>query len=98
MNVPVLVRIIGAPAACAEGVKDSWRQVATWTAGQLAQRFGERVEVRYYDLSDPDCPPLPPGAQLPLVVVAGEVLINGGKISIPLIRKKLEEIGIRTIP
>ena len=65
----VLVQIIGAPIACKEGVKDSWREVAKWTAGQLKARFGEAVNVRYFDLFDADCPSLPAGAQLPMVMV-----------------------------
>jgi hypothetical protein len=97
MSRPAVVQIIGAPIACSEGYKDAWRETAQWAAGQLVQRFGEGVEVRYYDLFDPDCPPLPPGAQLPLVMVAGETLSSGGKISIPLIRRKLEEIGIEVM-
>lgn len=28
MSQPVLIQIIGAPIACADGVKDTWREVA----------------------------------------------------------------------
>jgi disulfide oxidoreductase YuzD len=87
----VLVQIIGAPIACSSGVKDSWRDVAKWAAGQLKTKFGDAVEIRYYDLFDADCPPMPAGAQLPLVMVAGEVVSSGGKISVPAIRRKIEE-------
>jgi len=89
-----LVQIVGAPVACAAGVKDTWREVAGWAAGQLSQRFGKQVRVEYYDLFDPACPPLPPGAQLPLILVNGEVLSSGGKIAIPVIRKRLESLGL----
>jgi hypothetical protein len=89
-----LVQIVGAPVACAAGVKDTWREVAGWAAGELSQRFGKRVRVEYYDLFDPACPPLPPGAQLPLIFVNGEVLNSGGKIAIPVIRKRLESLGL----
>lgn len=92
MSVPVLVQIIGAPIACSEGVKDSWREVANWAAGQLKTRFGAEVHVQYYDLFDAGCPPLPPGAQLPLVLVNGEVLSNGRKISVPLIGKRVDTL------
>ncbi len=92
MSAPLLVQIIGAPLACKEGVKDSWREVADWAAGQLRQRFGENVQARYYDLFDPDCPQIQPGVQLPLVMVNGEVLSSGGKISVPAIRRKIEKI------
>lgn len=97
MNDPsVVVRIVGAPVACAEGVKDSWRKVAAYAAEQLTRRFGEAVRVEYYDLFDPDCPPLPPGAQLPLILVNEEMLSCGGKISTPAIRQRLELMGLRS--
>lgn len=92
MSQPVLVQIVGAPIACAEGVKDTWRDLAHWAEGQLKAKFGGAVEVRYYDLFDSDCPSMPTSAQLPLVLVNSEVTINGGKISIPAIRRKIESI------
>jgi disulfide oxidoreductase YuzD len=92
MSEPVVVQIIGAPIACKDGVKDTWREIAEWASGQLRQRFGESVDVRYFDLFDPACLPMPPGAQLPLVLVNGEVLSGGGKISVPAIWRKIETI------
>ncbi len=92
MNTPVLVQIIGARVACSDGVKDSWREVAGWAVGQLKTRFGEEVSVQYFDLFDADCPAIPAGTQLPLVLVNGEVLSSGGKISVPLIRKQVEAL------
>jgi hypothetical protein len=86
----VIVHIISAPIACKDGVKDSWREVAKWTADQLKEHFGEAVDVRYFDLFDADCPPMPVNAQLPLVTVEGEVVSSGGKISVPVIRRKIE--------
>ena len=88
----IIVQIIGAPIACKEGVKDSWRVVAKWAIGQLKGHFGEAVEARYFDLFDADCPPIPAGAQLPLVLINGEVVSSGGKISVPAIRRKIESI------
>lgn len=88
------IQIVGAPIACSEGVKDTWREVAKHTADQLIVRFGDRVRVKYFDLFDPACPQIPSGAQLPLVMIAGETLSSGGKISVPAIRKRLEAIGI----
>lgn len=90
MDSPVVVQIIGAPIACEQGMKDSWREVAVWVAGQLKTRFGETVLVEYYDLFDAECPSLPPGAQLPLVLVDGDVASSGGKISMPVIRRRIE--------
>ncbi|MBE3039985.1 MAG: hypothetical protein IMZ62_14400 [Chloroflexi bacterium] len=92
MSEPILVQIIGAPIACKEGVKDTWREIAEWASGQLHQCFGEGVQVQYFELFDPACPPMPSEAQLPLVLVNGEVLSSGGKISVPMIRVKIEAI------
>ena len=91
---PVVVQIVGAPAACAGGVKDTWRNVAKYAADQLRTRFGDTVCVQYFDLFDPDCPALPNGAQLPLVMIEGEVLSSGGKISAPAIRKRIEALSL----
>jgi len=88
----LIVQIIGAPIACKEGVKDAWRETAAWVSGQLRQRFGEAVQVQYFDLFDPACPSLPANAQLPVVFVVGEVLSSGGKISVPALRRKIETI------
>jgi hypothetical protein len=88
------VQIVGAPVACAEGVKETWRDVAQHAAAQLCTRFGENVQVQYFDLFDPACPTLPAGAQLPLVLIEGEVLSSGDKISVPAIRKRIEALGI----
>ena len=92
MNNSVLVQIVGAQVACAEGRKDTWREVSIWAAGQLTAHFGDSVRVKYYDLFDADCPPIPKDAQLPLVLIEGEVISSGGKISVPLLRKKVEAI------
>ncbi len=87
------VDIIGAPVACKEGVKDTWREVAEWTAGQLKARYGDEVKVQYYDLFNPQCPAIPAEGQLPVVIVDGRVISCGGKISIPLIRKTIEGLS-----
>ncbi len=90
----IVVQIIGAPIACADGVKDTWRDIATHTADQLTARFGDRVRVQYFDLFDADCPALPEGSQLPLVRIEGEVLSSGSKISTPAIRKRIEALSV----
>lgn len=92
-----MVTIIAVPVACKDGVKNSWREVADWAAGQLKARFGEMVEVRYYNLFDADCPSILPSAQLPLVLANDEVISSGGKISVPSIRKYLEASGVKSI-
>jgi disulfide oxidoreductase YuzD len=95
MTTPSVVQIIGAPIACAQSVKDSWREVAAWAGDQLRVRYGDAVRVQYYDLFDVDAPELPPQAQLPVVIVDGEVVSSGGKISIPAIRRHLDACQVR---
>lgn len=92
MKKAILVQIIGAPIACAEGLKDTWREIAQWAAGQLQHRFGDSVRLEYYDLFEPNCPQLPPESQLPLVLVEGEVLSSGGKLPMPKLRNHLETL------
>ena len=86
----VRVAIVGAPVSCGNEVKDTWRELARWVAAQLRRRYGDSVRVEYHDLFDPECPPLPPDAQLPLVMVNGEVLTSGGELSLPLIRRAID--------
>ena len=90
----IAVQIIGAPLACADGVKDTWREVAKHTADQLSARFGDRVRVQYLDLFGACCHALLDGAHLPLVLIEGEALRSGGKISTPAIRKCVEAFGV----
>jgi hypothetical protein len=97
MSATASIQIIGAPIACKEGLKDAWRDVAEWAARELEARFGKCVSVQYFDLFDPDCPPLPPQVHLPVVLINNENLPSGGKISIPIIRKRLEELGLEAI-
>ena len=73
-------------------MKDSWRDVSLCAAGQLKTYFGESVQVKYYDLFDANCHPVPLGSQLPLVLVDNEVVTSGGKISIPVLRNKINTV------
>jgi disulfide oxidoreductase YuzD len=88
----ILVKIVGAPMACKDGIRESWREITEWAAGQLKIRYGETVRMQYYDLFDSECPQLPTDSQLPVVIVDGEVISMGGKLSVPLIRQKIDEI------
>jgi disulfide oxidoreductase YuzD len=94
MTATAVIQIVGAPVACATGVQETWRELAQWIGGQIEGRYGPAVSVTYYDLFEPDCPPLPEGAQLPLVFVNDDVLSSGGKLSMPAIRKRLEALGV----
>ena len=98
MDCPAVVKIIGAPIACDDGVKNSWRDMAEYVSGKFRGQFGDSVKVVYFDLFDPACPPLPSDAKLPVVLVNDEVLINGGKISMPSIRQRLQELGVEPRP
>lgn len=97
MNEPVRIQIIGAPVACAEGIKETWRDLGLYLAGRLREQYGAAIEVAYYDLFDPACPPLPPNARLPLVIVDGDLLTNGDKLSMPAIRRRLEISGVLSV-
>lgn len=56
--------------------------------------YGDQVIVKYYDIFDPDCPSLPPDAKLPVVKINEEILSMGGKLSMTLMRKKIDSLGI----
>jgi disulfide oxidoreductase YuzD len=94
MSALAFIEIVGAPVACADGVTDSWRELALWVTGQIKGRYGTNVSVTYHDLFDPGCPSLSENTQLPVVLVNGEVLTSGGKISMPVIRRRLKALGI----
>ncbi len=93
MNTTIEVKIIGSPVACEEGVKELWRDVATWAGDQLNLRFGSKVTTQYFDLFDPECPTISPESQLPIVMVNEKLVSSGGKISLPLIRKEIEALA-----
>ncbi len=97
MTATAVIQIVGAPVACATGVQETWRELAQWIGRQIERRYGPAVSVTYHDLFEPDCPPLPEAAQLPLVFVNGDVLSSGGKLSMPAIRKRLEALGVTAI-
>lgn len=90
MNPLNVVQIVGAPMACGDGLKEVWRDIAILAQTQLHRRFDGSVRVDYFDLFDPGCPPLPSEAQLPVVLINGQLFSQGDKISIPAIHKQLE--------
>ena len=77
-------------------MRDDWRDLADWLASKLTALYSDQVIVKYHDIFDPDCPSLPPDAKLPVVKINVEVLSMGEKISMTLIRKKIESLGITT--
>ena len=89
-QMPIEVKIVGAPVACADGVKELWKDVAAWAGGQLYARYGSKVITHYFDLFDPECPALPLESQIPVVFVNEKLVSSGGKVSVPLIRREIE--------
>jgi hypothetical protein len=92
MQMPIEVKIVGAPVACTDGVKELWRDVAAWASRQLETKYGDLVITRYFDLFDPESPTFPADSQLPVVFVGEKLISSGGKISIPLIRQEIEAL------
>jgi len=90
------VDIVGAPLGCDGDAKDSWRRAAAWVGTELERAYGGSVRVRYFDLFDPGCPRLPGGASLPVVLVAGEAILVGKKISLSAIRKHLDDLSAKS--
>jgi len=86
----IKIQIIGAQIACSEGLKDTWREVAAFAKSQLSVRFQSKVEVEYFDLFDEKCPSFPEDAQIPVVLIDGELFSSGGKIAIPRLRTYLD--------
>ncbi len=84
--------------ACSEGLRDDWRNVSEWAAGLLNDAYGDQVSLQYFDLFDEGKPDLPKDAVLPVVMLNNKVISMGGKISITLIKKELEEIGVQRLP
>lgn len=95
MKERITVQMIGAPiGVCGGGVEDAWRKAARLVARQLEHYFGDQIKVEYFDLLDPNCPVLPPNTELPLVLVEGQVLSSGGKLSTPALRRHLYAMGV----
>jgi len=98
-GLPVHVRIIGVPSACASGATEPWRGVARLAAAQLASRFGAQVVVEYLDLFSAEALALVERVEgnVPLVFVGDELFSAGSKVLIPAIRERLEGMGIKAI-
>ncbi len=98
----VVVRVFGVPTADACGSGEGWRAATEWVARSLASYFGDQVRVEYIDLFSDQVDPYPVATELiasgkaspPLVFVGDELLMSGGKISGPAIRRQLEAIGL----
>jgi hypothetical protein len=93
----VTVEIVGVPVACGERVTDTWREIASWASRELDREFGAAVRVQYHDLFEAGCPVLPADAKLPVVLIDGEPITAGQKISLPAIRKALASRGVAAV-
>lgn len=98
---PFVVRIFGTPVACKDGIRDAWRRMAAFAGNALRVRFGDQVNLEYYDLFSPDMERFPQvlalvaegQGRIPLVFIGDEMLSSGSSISIPDIRRRLEALG-----
>ena len=90
----VTVEIVGVPVACGDGFQDTWREIAAWVSRELDRAFGDAVRVQYHDFFEAGCPVLPANAKLPVVLIDGEAITAGEKISLPEIRKALISRGV----
>ena len=89
------IKIVGALIACSEGLRDDWRNVSCWVAGVLKETYGDQISLKYFDLFEEGKPDLPKDAVLPIIILNDKVISMGGKISIPLIKKRTERNGHR---
>ena len=92
----VTVEIVGVPVACGDRVRDSWREITAWVSRDLERTFAGAVRVQYHDLFEAGCPALPAGAKLPVVLIDGEPITVGEKISLPVIRKAIVSRGVES--
>lgn len=98
----VVVRVFGVPTADVCGSRDGWRAATDWVARSLAGYFGDQVQVEYINLFSEPADRYPVASELvasgnaspPLVFVGDELLMSGGKISGPAIRRRLEWLGV----
>jgi hypothetical protein len=87
----VKIQIIGTQVACHQEIKDTWRELAAYVKSQLFVRFKDKVEVEYFELFDKKCPSFPSDAQIPIILIDGELFSSGGKIAIPRLRAFLDK-------
>lgn len=108
-NNVIIVRVFGVPttSGCDCGTKGgTWRDATEWVARSLKTRFGDQVQVEYFDLFLDALDAFPQVMDLvargeakpPLVYVGddpgrlGELLSAGERISGPAIRKRIEAL------
>lgn len=95
-TVPVLV--FAAPdASCASG--HTWSGITAFVGARLRHRFGDQVSVEHVELFSarsfefPDAlAAIERGASLPVVMVDGHVVSNGGKLSERAIAQAVENV------
>lgn len=96
---PVTVRIVTAPDATCGG--PTWSAAVGMISAKLARRFGQTVSIehvtafgpRFFELSDVAAG-VQAGMELPIVLVGGAVVSQGGKISEPRIVEALRAAGL----
>ncbi len=93
-----VVRIFALPlAACDPG--KTWKAAADMVARRLGDRYGDAVHVQFVEIFSPPSfqyqdilDRVGRGEQAPFVTVNDELIQTGGKLSEPVIRRKLDEL------
>lgn len=104
MGVPCVidVTVYGAKQLCASCLHlPSSEETASWLSAALARDYGEAVRVRYVDIGRPEREEDQKYADLilndtyayPLVVINDEI-VGEGDPRLPVIRRKLEQLGV----
>lgn len=92
----VTVRIVGS--------SDAFAKTAYLVFERLRSVFGAQVCGKYYNASEPSLTEFPPAlalirlgaAPLPLVFVDNDLVVIGGKISVPDLRQRLTALGLKS--
>lgn len=90
----VTVRIVGG--------NDAFAKTAHFVLDRLHSIFGDQVCGKYYSAAEPSLTEFPPAlalirlgeAPLPLVFVDNDLVVMGGKLSVPELRQRLTALGL----
>ncbi|MFN3331479.1 MAG: hypothetical protein ACK47M_03060 [Caldilinea sp.] len=93
----VTVRIVGG--------NDAFAKTAYFVLERLRNVFGDQVCGKYYNAGEPSLTEFPPAlalirlgeAPLPLVFVDNDLVVMGGKISVPELRQRLTALGLSQV-
>lgn len=94
----ISVRVFAAPdASCGHGA--TWSAATAFIAARLKERFGEAVATEHVEMFSPRSFEFPEilaavgaGGALPIVVVDGRIISQGGKLSDRVIRQAVSAL------